>query len=83
MASLKNKLALILKRAREVNKITEVDLAKSLDTTVAGIKEIEKGDSLINFITIDRWMEACGSELQLVVTKKGESLDHLGLKQNG
>ena len=74
VASLKNKLASTLKKAREVSKLTEVDLAKAMETTVTGIKDIEKGESLVNFITVERWLEACGQEVHMVVTKKGESL---------
>jgi transcriptional regulator with XRE-family HTH domain len=78
---MKAKMSAILKRAREIANVSQGQLADMLETTQSSISTTESGQNLVNLITLDRWMQACGAEVHFVVTKKGETLQGLGLKE--
>lgn len=79
--AMKARLAVLLKKAREMSGKTQAQMAEILETTQPTISASESGKTLVSLIMIDRWMQACESECHFVITKKGETLTTLGLTE--
>lgn len=60
----------VLKSIRDVEGITQADLAKEILTTQSAVSDLEKGESDPQITTLFRFAEACGCDVEIVITRK-------------
>lgn len=60
----------VLKAIRDVEGITQADLAKEILTAQSAVSDLEKGDSDPQITTLFRFAEACGCDVEIIITRK-------------
>ena len=62
--------ARVVKSIRDLEGITQADLAKEILTSQSAISDIEKGDTDIQLTTLLRYAEACGCDVEILIRRK-------------
>ncbi len=66
----KSSIARVLRSMRTIEDLTQAELSENIGTAQSGISDLEKGNIDPGVSTIFRYAEACGFDVQLIITRK-------------
>lgn len=69
-AKTKAAIARVLRSLRDLEGVTQADLAEGILTSQSAVSDLEKGDVDPQITTLFRFAEVCGCDVEIIITRK-------------